>query len=249
MFDVRFKWKPVLVVGVKPPDHLQSPEARGAADTHIRSRINELAGWLRSPYSLLSGINRVLFVVECPLPVFHAVCAIVNWFFYTKPRDGPIQLPQIPVNSEEGSTHTVTLLRLKVYKDTGAVCIWSLRKNVHLLIGYPDRCSLLADAFTRTCSNSPGNRSPFTQWPVKPVDGISDKAPSSLTPTPRTRIRNRKRSDRLPRFWHQEVGEGGKPSLPNVQPCWDLFGCGIGFFLRWADMGTLHTRLSSVGGI
>ena len=54
MIHVRFNRKPVLLVGVKPPDHLPSPSAREAADTHIRSRINELAGWLRSPYSLLS---------------------------------------------------------------------------------------------------------------------------------------------------------------------------------------------------
>ena len=55
MFDDRFKWKPVLVVGVKPPDYLQSPEAHGAADTHIRSRVNELAGWLPSLFHCSLG--------------------------------------------------------------------------------------------------------------------------------------------------------------------------------------------------
>ena len=59
MLDVLFKHKPVLGAGVKYPDHFQSPSAREAADKHIQSRINDLAGWLRSPYSLLSVINRV----------------------------------------------------------------------------------------------------------------------------------------------------------------------------------------------
>ena len=55
IFEIQFKHKPVLVVGVEPSDHIHSPSAREAADTQIQSRINDLAGWLWLPCPMLSG--------------------------------------------------------------------------------------------------------------------------------------------------------------------------------------------------
>ena len=108
MLDLKFKDKPLLMVRVKPPEHIHSPSAREAADKHIQSRINDLSGLLRPPRPLLSGINRTRLIAECPLPVFYAVCTMGNRFcFYSKPRDGPIRSPQIPAKAKKGSSNMV----------------------------------------------------------------------------------------------------------------------------------------------
>src|SRR6266404_5244109 len=89
-FEITFRQQPVLILEVKPPQHLLFNSRREAADAHIRRRLIDLSGaWCcyrsrprdLTAYFPLSGL--------APLPILYGISAIGTRLCFYEFEKGP----------------------------------------------------------------------------------------------------------------------------------------------------------------